>query len=83
MNPRLITALANGRNAGEYGAYVVSLSFVEYLIASRGLGGMNEMLKVMGDTGNVDESFREVYGMTLAAAQAVWAQRFRQQYGSG
>jgi tetratricopeptide (TPR) repeat protein len=78
-----LTALADGRIGGVAGFYLGALSFVEYLIANRGLGGMNEMLKVMGETGSVDEAFRQVHGMTQHAAQQAWSQRFRQQHGSG
>jgi tetratricopeptide (TPR) repeat protein len=78
-----LTALADGRIGGVAGFYLGALSFVEYLIANRGLGGMNELLKVMGETGSVDEAFRQVHGMTQHAALQAWNQRFRQQHGSG
>jgi hypothetical protein len=81
MNPRLVAALASGRSAGEYGQYVLALSFVEYLVASRGQGGINDLLKAMGETGSMDDAFRQVYGMTLGAAQDAWGQRFQRQYG--
>ena len=78
-----LTALADGRVGGVAGFYYGALSFVEYLIANRGRGGMNELLKVMGETGSVDEAFRQVHGTTLRGAQQAWSQRFRQQHGSG
>jgi tetratricopeptide (TPR) repeat protein len=83
LTPRQITALADGRIGGVMGFYFGALSFVEYLIANRGLGGINDLLKVMGETGNVDEAFRQVHGTTLRGAEQAWEQRFRQQYGSG
>ena len=78
-----LTALADGRIGGVAGFYLGALSFVEYLIANRGLGGINELIKVMGETGSVDEAFRQVHGTTYRGAQQAWNQRFRQQHGSG
>jgi hypothetical protein len=77
-----VTALADGRIGGVAGFYLGALAFVESLIASRGQGGMNELLKVMGETGSVDEAFRQVHGTSMRGAQQAWAQRFRQQRGS-
>jgi tetratricopeptide (TPR) repeat protein len=78
-----VTALADGRIGGVAGFYLGALAFVEYLIANRGLGGINDLLRAMGESGNVDESFRQVHGTTFRGAQQAWAQRFRQQHGSG
>ena len=78
-----LTALADGRIGGVWGSYLVALSFVEYLIASRGLGGMNELIKVIGETGSVDDGFRQVHGTTSRGALEAWEKRFRQQHGSG
>ena len=82
MDPRWITALADGRLGGEWGLYIASLSFVEYLMAQRGQGGMNELLKVAGETGSMDEAFQQVYGTTLHGALQTWSDRLRQQHGS-
>ncbi|HUG54236.1 MAG TPA: tetratricopeptide repeat protein [Vicinamibacteria bacterium] len=78
-----IAALADGRIGGVAGYYLGSLSFVEYLIANRGLGGINELLKAMGETGSADEAFRQVHGTSFRGAQQAWTQRFRQQRGRG
>jgi tetratricopeptide (TPR) repeat protein len=83
LTRRQLTALADGRIGGVAGFYLGALSFVEYLIANRGMGGINELLKVMGEKGSVDEAFRQVHGTTLRGAEQAWEQRFRQQYGSG
>jgi hypothetical protein len=83
LTPRQLTALADGRVGGVMGFYFGALSFVEYLIANRGMGGINDLLKAMGETGNVDEAFRQVHGTTLRGAEQAWEQRFKQQYGSG
>lgn len=77
-----LRTLADGRARGVMGFYLQALSFVEYLIAIRGQGGMNDLLKAMGETGNVDGAFRQVYGQGYAATQAAWIERLRQQYGS-
>ena len=52
------------------------------LIAIRGQGGMNDLLRAMGETGDVDEAFQRVYGGSYADSRKVWAQHLRQQYGS-
>jgi len=83
LTRRQLTALADGRIGGVAGFYLGALSFVEYLIANRGLGGINELLKAMGETGSVDEAFRQVHGTTFHGAWEAWQQRLRQQYGSG
>ena len=64
------------------GFYLSALSFVEYLIANRGLGGINDLLKAMGETGSVDKAFQQVHGVTYHGALEAWSQRFRQQHGS-
>jgi hypothetical protein len=35
----------------------------------------------MGETGNVDEAFRQVYGGTMQATQQARGARFSQQHG--
>ncbi|HXU80531.1 MAG TPA: hypothetical protein VN914_04000, partial [Polyangia bacterium] len=75
-------ALADGRVQGVFGFYLQALSLVEYLIASRGLGGMNDLIRAMGETGDLDAAFRQVYGQSWHAMRQAWAQRFRQQHGS-
>jgi hypothetical protein len=77
-----ISALANGRIGGVGGFYMAALSFVEHLIANRGLGGINDLLRVMGETGSVDEAFSEVHGHDYAATKRAWTVRLRQRYGS-
>jgi len=77
-----VTALADGRIGGVAGVYLNALSFVEFLIDTRGLGGMNDLLKNMGETGNVDEAFRRVYGQDYRATGKIWRDRLRQRYGS-
>jgi tetratricopeptide (TPR) repeat protein len=77
-----LRALADGRLGGVGGFYLGALAFVEYLIANRGQGGINDLLKAIGETGNVDEAFRQVYGTTQQGASRAFVERFRQQYGS-
>lgn len=74
--------LADGRMGGVAGFYLQALSFVEYLIGARGQGGMNDLLRVMGESGDVEEAFRQVYGSDSAALRAAWLGRLRQQHGS-
>jgi len=77
-----LKALADGRIGGVGGYYLASLSFVEHLIAQRGMGGVNDLLKAMGETGDVDEAFKKVQGRGYAAARSDWMVRLRQQHGS-
>lgn len=77
-----IAALADGRIGGVAGFYLNALSFVEYLVAIRGQGGINDLLKAMGETGSVDKAFEQVYGMTDHGAEDAWSRRLRQQFGS-
>ena len=77
-----IAALANGRIGGVGGFYLAALSFVEYLIANRGQGGINDLLRQMGETGEVDEAFRQVYGQDYRTTKRAWMSRLRQRHGS-
>lgn len=77
-----ITALADGRVVGVTGFYLAALGYVEHLIALRGMGGMVELLRAMGETGNVDKAFQQVHGQDQRATRQAWAQRLRMQYGS-
>lgn len=75
-------ALADGRIPGVAGFYLSALSFVEYLMATRGQGGMNDLLRVMGETGKVDDAFSQAYGQDYRATRKAWNDRLRQQHGS-
>jgi hypothetical protein len=76
-----LSALARGRIGGVGGFYLSALGFVEHLMASRGQGGMNELLRAMGETRNVDEAFRRVYDRNFQAAYAEWRERFQRTEG--
>jgi tetratricopeptide (TPR) repeat protein len=77
-----LRALADGRLRGVPGFYATSLAFVEHLMAQRGQGGVNDLLRAMAETGNADEAFERVYGQDFAGLRREWAVRFRQQHGS-
>jgi len=77
-----ITALADGRVVGVAGFYLAALGYVEHLIALRGMGGMVELLRAMGETGSVDQAFQQVHGQDHRASRMAWAQRLRLQHGS-
>ena len=79
---KALTALADGRVRGVAGFYYAALSYVEHLMATRGMGGMNELLRAMGETGNVDAAFRQVHGGTYQESRARWAEQLRRQHGS-
>jgi tetratricopeptide (TPR) repeat protein len=82
LKPELVTALADGRIPGVMGFYLQALSFVEYLMGARGQGGMNDLLRAMGETRDVDEAYRRVYGSDQRGTQQAWRIRLRQQHGS-
>lgn len=77
-----LTALADGRIGGVAGFYLGALSYVEYLVALRGMGGINDLLKAMGETGDVDRAFNQVHGMGHAASLRAWGDRLRMTEGS-
>jgi tetratricopeptide (TPR) repeat protein len=81
-SPRVLAGLADGRIGGVGGFYLAALSYVEHLIATRGMGGMNDLIRAMGETGDVDEAFKQVHGGSYNDSRKVWAQHLRQQYGS-
>jgi tetratricopeptide (TPR) repeat protein len=82
LTPAQMTDLADGRLGGVGGYYMNALSFVEHLMALRGQGGVNDLLKAMGETGSVDTAFQQVYGSDYSGTRKVWLSHFRQQYGS-
>ncbi len=82
LTPEQLTMFADGRAGGVGGFYMYALSFVEYLVATRGMGGMNDLLRVMGETGSADEAFRQAYGQDARATKQAWFQRLHQQHGS-
>jgi hypothetical protein len=73
-------ALASGRAGGVGGFYLSALAFAEYLMAQRGQGGVNDLLRAMAETGSVDEAFRRVYGRDHSATRDACRRRFQQQY---
>jgi len=77
-----LTALADGRMTGVMAFYLGALSFVEFLVAERGQGGINVLLQAMGDAGDVESAFRKVYGRGYGQARSEWANRLRRDYGS-
>lgn len=72
-----VRAMAQGRPQPVSGFYMASLSLAEYLLALRGQGGVNDVLKAMGETGDANEAFRRVYGKDYRAVRADWAEHFR------
>jgi len=75
-----LQALAEGRVRGVTGFYVWSLAFVEQLMGERGQGGMNDALRIMGETGRADDAFSRVYGRSFAECVRAFNDRLRQQY---
>ena len=77
-----LRALADGRLQGVGGFYVSALALVEDLVAQRGQGGINDLLRAMAETGSSDEAFRRVYGKGLEELRRDWSVRLRQRHGS-
>ena len=75
-------ALADGRIGGVSGYYLTALGFVEELISLRGPGGVNDLLRAMGETDDVDAAFRQIYGQDFRGAQQAFYQGLRRKYGS-
>ena len=82
LSAQQLALLADGQAGGVYGFYMGALAFVEYLVANRGMGGMNDLLRAMGETGSVDEAFKQVHGSPQQTVQRAWRQRLKQQFGS-
>lgn len=75
-----LRGLADGRIQGVSGFYLSSLSFVEYLIAQRGQGGVNDLLR--GLAAGSGDPFRAVYGKSREGLQREWLQDLRRRHGS-
>jgi tetratricopeptide (TPR) repeat protein len=82
LKPEHLTALADGRIPGVHGFYLQALSYVEYLVGLRGMGGVNDLLKAMGETTSPEEAFQRVYGQASSSLKTAWRTRLRQQHGS-
>jgi tetratricopeptide (TPR) repeat protein len=82
LGPEGLRALADNRVPGVIGFYMGALSYVEYLMANRGQGGINELLAAMADSGNLEDAFQKVHGRGYQETRRLWKERLRQQYGS-
>jgi hypothetical protein len=80
LGPAGLQALSEGRLTEVWQFYYTALAFMEQLEAERGQGGINEMLRLMGETGSVDEGFRRVYGRDHTQAAQAAADRIRLQH---
>jgi len=74
--------LADGRVRGVPGLYMNALALCEYLMDLRGQGGINDLLRAMGETRGVDTACQRVYGQSFGELQAATRARLRQRYGS-
>jgi hypothetical protein len=82
LDAERLRALADGRLRGVSGFYFGALWFVEDLLAQRGQGGINDLLRAMTATGSTDEAFRGVYGRDFETLQRQSWERLRQRHGS-
>jgi hypothetical protein len=81
LDPERLRALADGRMRDVSGFYFGALWLVEDLLAQRGQGGINDVLRAMATSG-VDDAFRTVYGQDFAGAQRQARLKLRQRHGS-
>jgi len=61
--------------------YLGALSLTEFLVAERGQGGINDLLRAMGESGDVEASFQRVYGRGYAQVRKDWEVKLRREYG--
>jgi tetratricopeptide (TPR) repeat protein len=80
--PDYLTALADGRVGGVWGLYWGALALVEYLEDMRGQSGINDLLRSMGETRDVDGACRSVYGQDLKELREAARRRLQQRHGS-
>ena len=59
-----------------------ALTWVEFLIRQRSMGGMEEVLFEMGATGSVDAAFQAVHGRTYKEMMKYWKDDLRRRHGS-
>ncbi len=81
LDPERLRALADGRLRDVSGFYFGALWLVEDLLAQRGQGGINDVLRAMATSG-VDDAFRTVYGQDFAGTQRQARLKLRQRHGS-
>ena len=77
-----LAMLASGRAGGVGGYYMYALTWVEFLIRQRSMGGMEEVLFEMGATGSVDAAFQAVHGRTYKEMMKYWKDDLRRRHGS-
>jgi hypothetical protein len=75
-----LRALADGRIQGVGGFYLSSLAYVEYLVAQRGQGGINDLLRGLGAASG--DPFRAVYGKSREELRREWHTELRRRHGS-
>ncbi len=81
LDPARLRALADGRLRGVSGFYLGALWLVEEMMAQRGQGGINDLLRAMS-TSRVDDAFRSVYGRDFAGMKKEALQKLKQRHGS-
>lgn len=72
-------ALSRGEIRGVPGFYLEALAFAEFLMAQRGQGGINALLRLMGSTGNVDRACDEAYGRDWAGLRRAFRERLARE----
>lgn len=73
----LVDALTRGGGMSVYDFYQGALSYVEHLIGLRGMSGVHELLRVMGEKHNADRAFDEVYGKSSSELRKAWLGQLR------
>ncbi len=81
LTPQQMQALAQGRAQGVGGVYLEALSFVEYLQRAGGQSAINELLRGLGETGNLDEAYRRAFGDDYRTVRQRWLETRWRQFG--
>jgi hypothetical protein len=81
LSPQQVSALRGDSPLRTWDFYLGATSFVEFLIGQRGMGGIGDLLRRLGQSRNLDRAFSDVYGSTHAEMQKAWLRRLEQRAG--
>lgn len=73
-----IATLKGGGRGDTWDFYQAALSFVEHLLSIRGMSGMRELLRIMGEKRDVNRAFDDVYGRSYSELRKAWLGQLRE-----
>lgn len=62
-------------------AYLLSASAIEYLVSRSGTRGLEVLLRRWAEGGDMDDAFRQTYGVTFSQFEEGWTKYVRKRYG--